>query len=390
MRWWGTLSILIVTVACVPRAGGLTPEGARAPSTVLIDGLTGQALQEHAADEPRPAGSFSQLMLVLLALEDADRGALSLDQSATLTTAPVAATAPGRKAPKRPSAPPVLVPLEKGRPYPLRDVLRAVMLTAADDAVLALSETVAESPVALLDRMNARAQSLGMTATQFAVPLGMAPSNEPGSDVTSARDVARLAQALIGHTPVLEWTSVTGVPFDRGAALLRNTNQLIGKVAGADGLHCSSIRLGPSIESYSIVATAQRGGLRLIAVALDAGDSAARYDTAAEALEWGFAHYERLEVVKEGDPMNFSIGVTAGAVKQVTPIAGATLSLLHGRDEERDLQVRYQVPTEIAAPVRRQQRLGELIVEENGELIAVIPLISPANVASTDLLSALP
>src|SRR5262249_25798198 len=143
-------------------------------------------------------------------------------------------------------------------------------------------------------------------------------------ETTTAGDLARLAQALVGHSSVLAWASLTGLPFNGGEILLRNVNQLVGTVSGVGGLQSSS-----RSDSYSIVATAQRGALRLISVVLDAPTSAGRYTKAAETLEWGFANYERLEVVKKGEQLNVSVRIADGSVAQVTPVAGQTFSFLH-------------------------------------------------------------
>jgi D-alanyl-D-alanine carboxypeptidase (penicillin-binding protein 5/6) len=128
--------------------------------------------------------------------------------------------------------------------------------------------------------------------------------------------------------------------------------------------------------------------LRLIAIVAGAATSAERYNGAAELLEWGFARYERLEIVRKGEPLNFPIRVVHGSVAQLQPVAGKTFSLLRQRDEERDLQLRYQLPAILAAPLKRHQQIGEIIVEEKGELIAVVPVLSPAKVRATGILAA--
>jgi D-alanyl-D-alanine carboxypeptidase (penicillin-binding protein 5/6) len=169
--------------------------------------------------------------------------------------------------------------------------------------------------------------------------------------------------------------------------LLRNTNQLLGAVPGVDGLQTSSVRVRQG-GSFSVIASARRGELQLVAVVLDAADTSTRYSTAAELLEWGFAHYERIEIIRKGEPVNLPVRVLNGAVSQVTPVAGQTLSLLRRRDDERDLQLRYQLPVTVRAPLKRHQAIGEVIVEEKGQLVAVIPILSPTGVAATSMLSA--
>src|SRR5262249_35026068 len=158
----------------------------------------------------------------------------------------------------------------------------------------------------------------------------------------------------------------------QGAIPLRNINQLLGTMPNVDGLQISS---RPPAD-YSIVATARRRSLRLIAVVLGATDSATRYGVATEVLEWGFAHFERLEIVKQGDPVNFPVAVLHGLPAQVTPVAGQTVSLLRKRNEEHNFQVRYQLPSLITAPLTRFQPVGEVIIEEQGQVVAVIPAVS--------------
>jgi hypothetical protein len=82
------------------------------------------------------------------------------------------------------------------------------------------------------------------------------------------------------------------------------------------------------------------------------------------------------------------IAVLNGSVSSVLPVAGSTFSLLRRRDEERELEIRYQLPPVLRAPLRRHQPIGELIVEEKGQLQAVIPILSPRKVRSTGILSA--
>jgi D-alanyl-D-alanine carboxypeptidase len=113
-----------------------------------------------------------------------------------------------------------------------------------------------------------------------------------------------------------------------------------------------------------------------------------RYKRAAELIDAGFAAYERVDVVRQGDRLDLAVGVENGVGATMTPVAGRSFSVLRRRDQERDLQVRYQLPAMIAAPVKRNQVIGELIVEEHGELVAVIPLVSPKNVAAGSVRSA--
>ncbi len=376
MGWWWSAVILLALNAPGPAAAAAAGNAERPPAAIVIDANTGQSLREQDADSPRPQGSLNQLMLLLLSLEQSTLGTLPLDVPVTVGPSAVGGPAGGMRVPLRPA-----------RAYLLSDLLKAVSIAAANDAAVAVAEAIAGSVPACIELMNARAQRLGMTATRYSSIGGIPALKEAAAETTTARDLARLAQALVRHRSVLDWASLSGVPFDGGSVLLRNTNQLLGALAGADGLQVSSIRVARG-GSYSIAATAQRDNLRLIAVVLDAADTSARYGTAADLLEWGFAQYRRIDVARKDEPINVSVQIVNGTAAQLTPVAGQTLSLLRRRDEEPDLQVRYQVPDAVPAPLKRRQPIGEIVVEERGKVIGVVPIVSPIAVAATGVLSA--
>lgn len=387
--WWLAISSFLLCIAIRPAHAG----EAIAPSTILIDALTGQSLREQNADTAVRSGSLNQLMVLLLSLEEAEMGALPLDAPVTVSVTAASSAAQNRipvgTTPKHakgatPPVPPQRLSLRPDKTYILSDLLKAMLLTASNDAAVAAAEAIAGAVPACVELMNARAQRLGMEATHYASIAGDGPAD---ADMTTARDLARLAHAVVQHPAVLEWSSLNGLPFDQGAILLRNINQLIGAVPGVDGLLVASTSADRAAR-YGIIASAQRGPLRLIAVVAGAPSSADRYGAAAELLEWGFAHYERLEIVRKDEPLNFPIHVWHGSVPQVTPVAGKTFSLLRRRDEEHDLQLRYQLPTLLTAPLKRHQQIGEIIVEEKGQLIGVVPVLSPARVRSAGILAA--
>jgi len=390
--WWWRVSLVLLCVTLRP-AHGIE---AAAPSTILIDAMTGQVLREENAAAAVRVGSLSHLMLLLLSLEEAGLGALPLDAAVTVS-APAPSTAPMRPAAlpgatkqhgkrlQEAPGPPLQqrLSLRADRAYVLSDLLKAMLLASSSEAAVAVAEAIAGGVPACLELMNERAQRLGMTATHFASISGDSPGD---TGTTTVRDLARLAHALVQYPAVIEWSSLNGLPFDQGGTLLRNVNQLIGMVPGVDGLQVSSTTTGHSTSS-NIVASAQRGALRLVAVVAGAPTSAARYKAAAELLEWGFASYERLEIVRKGEPLNFAIDVRHGSLPDVTPVAGRTFSLLRRRDEEHDLQLRYQLPTVLTAPLKHHQPIGEILIEEKGQLIGVVPVLNPTTVRSSGILA---
>jgi D-alanyl-D-alanine carboxypeptidase (penicillin-binding protein 5/6) len=177
--------------------------------------------------------------------------------------------------------------LREGEEFSLGELLQAMLVTSANDASVAVAERIRGSVEACVTAMNGRARKLGMTQTEFQTVNGMPLSDGRAGDFSSARDLVVLARALLQHDLVLEWTSHDKVPFRDGSQMLPNTNRLVGKVDGVNGLKTGFT----SRARFNLVATAQRGSLSLIAVVLGGRNSRVRFQTAEQFLEWGFTNY---------------------------------------------------------------------------------------------------
>ena len=370
MRWLRGVFLLCLLV---PTSAVGTPASTRPPASILVEATSGEMLAGERFDDPVDPGSFSQLLVMLLALERAAIENLPLDVPVTISPAASAGTAGIRASAE--------VPLNVDRAYLLSDLMKATLVSAADTATLAIAEAIGGTVPLCVEAMNQRAQMLGMASSHFS-GIGASRGEEGLANRSTARDLAVMARALIVYPQVLAWSSLKGIPFDHGTVLLRNNNAMIGTVRGVDGLHVSN-----SQGRSGVIATAQRNALRLIAVVVDADDPAVAYRTATDVLESGFDRYERVEVVRSGERLKVSVAVTGGNVATVVPVAGESFSVLRERGQDRRLTLRYQVPETLLAPVRESDRVGELIVEENGQLVAVIPLLSPIDIRSSGLMS---
>ena len=164
--------------------------------------------------------------------------------------------------------------LAEGEVNSADDLLYALMLQSANDAAVALAEAVAGSTENFVARMNAKARELGMTRTEFSTPHGLPVSRRERAqgkqpDMTCAEDLAKLARALISaHPEVFRYTAETSKLFrefrlDAKPLPMGNHNTLLKTFPGCDGL-----KTGWTNAGASIVATASRGGRRVVAVVL--------------------------------------------------------------------------------------------------------------------------
>ncbi len=170
----------------------------------------------------------------------------------------------------------------------MNELLYALMIQSANDAAVALAVHAAGSKEAFVELMNAKARVLGLAHTTFHSPHGLPPGKGQEVDVTTARDLATLSRELINHGDILRYSSVkvrtlraqTATPFE-----MRNHNHLLGKLAGCDGLKTGYF----STAGYSLAATVERNGRRIIAVVLGSEASKTRDFKVMELVEKGFA-----------------------------------------------------------------------------------------------------
>lgn len=245
-------------------AGGAIATPAK--QVLLVDFPSYRVLfAKNAGDRMRPS-SMTKLMTALLVFEALRSGRLSGE-------AQVAASrhAAGQRGSR--------VGLKQGGRYRVRDLVRAMIVHSANDAAVALAERLAGSETAFAAAMTRRARRLGLRDTAFRNATGF---TAPGH-LTSARDIARLAGEIVARFPAhYRLFALRSVQF--GGKTWRNRNPVLGRVAGADGLKTGQTRAG----GYGLVASAKRGGRRLILVVNGLKSAAARQREAVRLLRWGF------------------------------------------------------------------------------------------------------
>jgi len=242
-------------------------------SAVVIEAGSGRVLwEDHAGAEAYPA-SMVKLMSLFVVLDDVADGKLSLDQPITINreTEQIG----GRQ-----------VWLREGEIFPLEELIYATMIHSANDAATALAFAASGGKAAHAARMTDKARALGLRSTLFHNVHGLPPGPGQLPDISSALDMARLVNALLAaHPNTLKYTALSTRDFRPGnPVVLTSSNKLLGKVAGCDGLKTGYFRAG----GFSITATAERDGTRIIAVVMGSKDKNVRIQWAERLLERGF------------------------------------------------------------------------------------------------------
>ena len=246
----------------------VAPRLAQAEALLLVEADTGKVLQADNATYPWYPASVTKMMTAYVTLKAVKEGRLTLDT--LLAVSPVAAAQSPSKMGFRP-----------GTQVTVDNALKMMMVKSANDMAVVLAEGVGGSVDGFSAQMNQAAQRLGMTQTSYVNPNGLPADGQ----ITSARDLAILARAIIRDLPEYEYfVHIPSIRF--GRKVTPNINRLIGRYPGADGFKTGFI----CASGYNLVASATRNGKRLIAVVLGASSGQTRAVRAAQLLERGFAN----------------------------------------------------------------------------------------------------
>ncbi len=332
-------------------------------AALLQDAQTGQVLFSHKSQKIWPQASLTKMMLGLIVFEDIEGGRVSLETKVTISRR--ASRTKGRT-----------ISLRAGQVFQLADLLRSVFVTSANDAAVAIAEHVCGSVSQCVQRMNARARQLGMERTRYRTVNGMPTRTDRAPDNASADDIALLTRALLRHHHVLAWTSQPSMSFGHRRKQMPNTNRLVGRIPGVDGLKTGFTNKA----RFNLVTTAQRGPLRLIAVVFGGKTSRMRFRVAEDLLEWGFSNFTRLPLIESGSLLWVEVRVKNGNQSAFQPVAAATAAPLVPTGDIGAVSIALELPTQVVAPVRRNQVLGEVVVRRGKQTLATIPAVSPDDI----------
>ena len=336
-------------------------------SAVLMDVATGTILYESNSHERLAPASVTKVMTMLLIMEAVDSGKIALTD---MVTASEAAAAKGGSQ----------IYLEENEQLPLTEMLKSVVVSSANDCACALAEHVAGSEAAFVSRMNDRAAELGMTDTHFVNCTGLDDGPDADTHLTTAYDIALMSRALLQHDEIKQYTTIWMDTVRNGQFGLSNTNKLVRFYDGTTGLKTGYT----SQAGYCLSASAERGGMELIAVVMHCKSSVDRFESAKALLNYGFSNYALVTPEPEdGIP---PVPVVLGTQEFVTPVPQSDAPLL--LEKARAAQIRTSVETDasVRAPVAAGQQLGRMTVTAGDETVAEIPLVAPAEIPARTFL----
>jgi hypothetical protein len=193
-------------------------------------------------------------------------------------------------------------------------------------------------------------------------------SNAARRGATTARELGRLTLAVVSDPEMRRRLALDGVPIADGSLIVRATAPLVRTVEHGPR---------PADDGSSPTQIEERDGLTLLTVAT--GPNAD--EELASASARAFRRYRRVELVHAGQAVGPAVHVRGGIIPSFKAVASEAWAITTATAPSAGLAFRLQLPSEIAAPVEVHQPLGELLVEREGHLLAVVPLVAPQAIA---------
>ena len=362
------VSLLLAAALLTGAASAAGEEGAAeqpdldlsAASAVLMEKETGALLYEKESHQQLEPASVTKVMTLLLIMEDLDSGRLSKEDLVTVSAA--AAGMGGSQ-----------VYLKEGEQLSAGELIKCIAVVSGNDAAVAMAEHLAGSEAAFVERMNRRAQELGMKDTAFVNCTGLPAAGHH----SSAYDIALMSRELILHHPdIRTYTTIWMDSLRGGTSQLVNTNKLVRHYAGATGLKTGTT----SKAGHNLSATAERGGLAFVAVILGCETKEERIGGARKMLDYGFANYSVYTPQVDTDALP-SVPVLHGVSESTIPVADEIRPILLRKGQEKQVTCTTEMATDLQAPVYEGQVIGQIVVTLDGKTIAEYPIRASEAVA---------
>lgn len=339
-----------------------------AKSAILIDSASGKVLFEKNADEKLAPASMTKLGSMLMIMEAIDNGNLKLDDKVTISEE--AANMGGSQ-----------VFLEAGEVYTVHDLLKGVAIASGNDAVVALAEKVAGSQGEFVKMMNKRFKEIGAKNTNFVNAHGL----DAEGHYSTARDMSIIAQELLKHEKILEYTSIYEEYLEKNDGTktwLVNTNKLVRFYNGVDGLKTGYT----TTAGYCLTATAKKDNFRLISVVMGEETSENRSSDTVKLLNYGFNTY-KINTIKTQDEILGKVRVEGGKndYANIVLLEDAT-ELLKNTDEVNEYKFNLKV-NKIKAPVKHGDIVGSAeVIDQDGNIIDEVDVTVKEDVKKANLL----
>lgn len=353
---WIVILGLFIVLAC---SGGAAyaatdkPQGAdtmpkigitAAKSAYMVDYGTGTVLYERDADKKLPIASMVKIMTLVIGFENIKDGNLSLDQKIT-----VSQNASGMGGSQ--------MFLDQGLEYSVSDLIKGIVVCSANDASVAIAETISGSVDEFIAAMNDKAKALGMNNTCFVNVTGLPADGQ----YSTARDVTTMMRELLKYDDYYKYSTIYLENYshpDGRITELVNTNKLVRFYRG-----CDAGKTGFTNDAmFCLSASALRNNTRVIATVISSPDSKSRFGEVSSLFNYAFANYSQDIIVKKDQPIANDIEVRKGKTTTITVAADKDIYILRKKGDNLKYEVGVELGDRLSAPIAKGEVIGKIIV----------------------------
>ena len=314
-----------------------------AKSAIMIESTTGRILYEKNKSEKLPMASTTKIVTAITAIENAK----DLDTPFEIDSRAVGISGTSI----------YLQPKEK---LSLRELLYGLMLRSGNDASVAIAYAVGGSIDNFCELMNQTAKKAGANDSSFKNPHGL---DEKGH-YTTAFDLAKItAYALENETfkEIVSTKTKTICEDQDNKRYLVNKNKLLAKMDG-----CIGVKTGFTDDAgRCLVSACERDGLRLISVVFNCGPM---FEESEALLEKGFEKFSMIEILPAYHYVD-SVTLDNGEKASVGLYSLRSFSLPLSEREQSNLNVVFDVPNHLSAPIKKDQEVGNVQIYYDKHLI---------------------
>ena len=347
--------LLIVPFCMDLSAQSLVPKAPKLnlSSYILIEASTNTVIAEFNSDNQIAPASMTKVMSGYVMADQIANGSISLDDKVLISEK--AWKTGGSK-----------MFIEAGKRVSVKDLLSGIIIQSGNDATIAMAEYVAGSEEGFVDFMNAYASELELTNSLFQNSTGFSDPNH----FTSAKDLAKLTQALINNFPD-HYATYKEREFTFSGIRQLNRNKLLWRDDSVDG-----VKTGHTDSAgFCLISSAQRNDMRLIAVVAGSESENDRLIASQRLLEYGFRFYATQKLVSQ-DIKVTSAKVWGGKTNEVALGSAKDIYLTLPRSEFKNIKANYQFNNNLQAPIEIGQMIGSIEFTSNDRVVLSAPLVA--------------
>lgn len=327
------------------------PPVLNAKAYILVDVNSGKIIAEKNSDEKLPPASLTKMMTLFVLSNALQGNQIHLDDKVRISEQ--AWKTGGSR-----------MFVKVGEQVSVEDLLKGIIVDSGNDACVALAEHVGGSESTFTEIMNQQAKNIGMTNSHFTDSTGLPDPNL----YTTAKDLAILGRALVNDFPQYyhwyqqKWFTYNGIRQPNRNRLLWRDNQVDG------------IKTGHTNDAgFCLVSSAKRDNMRLLAVILGAPSDNSRADDSERLLNYGFRFFETHALYQAGKPIT-ELPIYKGAADKIAVgvLENQFVTIPTGQYER--LKINTTVPNQIQAPIKKGDKIGELVVTYDNNAIVTNPL----------------